>query len=96
MLTESYHEVLEHWISVRDLLSVPKSDEQCDRMIEFLNNLLYEVGNDEKHPLFSLIETLATLIEGYESKTIPESESTPIELLKLLMEENKLTPKDLK
>jgi HTH-type transcriptional regulator/antitoxin HigA len=96
MITETYNQVVEHWKPVSEFLSVPKSDEQCDRMTEFLNHLLDETGDNENHPLFPLIETLTALIESYETRTIPEPETSPSEILQFLMEENSLTPKDLK
>jgi HTH-type transcriptional regulator/antitoxin HigA len=96
MLPETYNEAVRHWTPVRDLLSVPKTDEQCDRMTDFLNRLLDQVGDDERHPLFHLIETLEILIETYETETIPEPETTPAQALRFLMEENRLTPEDLK
>ncbi len=96
MLAETYNKTVENWLSTNELLSVPKSDEQCDRMTDFLNSLLDEIGGDEAHPLFLLIETLATLIEDYESKTIPEPKTTPGQILEFLMKENHLIPKDLR
>lgn len=95
MPLETYHEAVRHWTPVRDLLSVPKTDEQCDRMTNFLNHLLDQAGDDERHPLFHLIETLEVLIETYETETIPEPETSPGEVLRFLMEENSLTPEDL-
>ncbi len=95
MPLETYHEVVRHWTPVRDLLSVPKTDEQCDRMTDFLSHLLDQAGDDERHPLFHLIETLEILIETYETETIPEPETPPGEVLRSLMEENRLTPEDL-
>ncbi len=96
MIAETYNQVVEHWKPVCEFLSVPKSDEQCDRMTEFLNHLLDETGDNENHPLFPLTDTLTSLIESYETRTIPEPETSPSEILQFLMEENNLTPKDLK
>jgi len=95
MSLETYHEVVRNWEPVRDLLSIPKTDEQCDKMTDFLNHLLDQVGDDERHPLFHLIETLEILIETYETETIPEPEITPSEALRFIMEENHLTSEDL-
>ncbi len=96
MIRESYNQLVEQWKPVSEFLSVPKSEEQCDRMTEFLNHLLDETGDNENHPLFPLIETLGSLIESYETRTTPEPETSPSEILQFLMEENSLTPKDLK
>ncbi len=96
MLTAVRNEVIEHWTPIRHLVSVPKTDEQCENMIELLNDLLDEVGENEHHPLYPLIETLGTLIEDYESQTIPEPNTTPAGILRFLMDENNLTTKDLR
>lgn len=96
MLTAVRNEVIEHWTPIRHLISVPKTDEQCENMIELLNGLLDEVSDNENHPLYPLIETLGTLIEDYETKTIPEPQTTPAGILQFLIEENNLTSEDLR
>ncbi len=78
----------------RSIIS-PKTDEQCEDMIELLNDLLDEIGDNEHHPWYPLIETLGTLIEDYESQTIPEPNTTPAGILRFLMDENNLATKDL-
>ena len=95
MKAETYNEFIRHWEPISNILSFPKSNDQCDKMIDLLNNLLDETGNNENHSLFPLIETLGTLIENYESKTIPEPDTTSAEILKYLINENKLSLKDL-
>jgi HTH-type transcriptional regulator/antitoxin HigA len=37
-----------------------------------LDRLIDEVGEDEKHPLASLMEVLGVLIERYEDENVPE------------------------
>ena len=96
MTTAIQKNVIKHWTPIRHLVSVPKTDEQCAKMIELLNNLLDEVGDNEGHPVYPLIETLGTLIENYESHTLPEPETTPAGILRFLMEENHLTTEDVR
>src|SRR4030042_159794 len=96
MTTAAQKKVIEHWTPIRHLVSVPKTDEQCVKMIDLLNNLLDEVGDNVGHSLYPLIETLGTLIENYESQTLPEPETTPAGILQFLMEENHLTTDDLR
>ncbi|WP_256891018.1 hypothetical protein [Cylindrospermopsis raciborskii] len=38
-----------------------------------LDNLIDEVGEDETHPLASLMEIIGVLIEQYENQNIPET-----------------------
>ena len=60
-----------------------------------MNELLDEVGDDEKHPLYGLLDTLGALIHAYEEErfSIPESDSADI--LRYLMEEHGLKQSDL-
>jgi len=37
-----------------------------------LDQLIDEVGEDEDHPLASLMEVLGVLVEDYETKHVPE------------------------
>jgi HTH-type transcriptional regulator/antitoxin HigA len=43
----------------------------------------------------AMLEVLATLVEDYEKKTYPRENSTPVEMLEFLMEQNNLKPADL-
>jgi HTH-type transcriptional regulator/antitoxin HigA len=60
-----------------------------------LDSLIDEVGNNERHPLSSLMETIGSLIETYESQNIPKIEGNPIDTLNALMEEHGLKQADL-
>ena len=41
-----------------------------------LDQLVDQVGNDESHPLASLIEVVGLLIERYEDEQVPELEES--------------------
>ena len=41
-----------------------------------LDELVDEVGNDESHPLASLMEVIGLLVEKYEDERVPELEET--------------------
>lgn len=47
-------------------------------MLKLLDHLVDEVGNDESHPLASLMEVLGLLIEKYEDEQVPELEESNI------------------
>ena len=53
------------------------------------------VFDEKKGPLAEYAKTLTVLIEHYEEELYPISEATGVEVLKLLMEQNKLKQKDL-
>jgi HTH-type transcriptional regulator/antitoxin HigA len=83
------------WHDVKDILSVPHTDKQYRKLIKVLDELIDEVGNNEKHQLAPLLETVGNLIEEYENDHFIQPTAEPIEVLKFLMEENNLTQKDL-
>ena len=64
-------------------------------LVNLLDSLIDEVGNNESHPLSSLMETIGSLIEAYESQNCPDIEGDPINALKTLMEEHGLKQSDL-
>jgi len=65
-------------------------------MVHNLDLLIDEIGDNQNHPLASLMETLGTLIEAYESHTIPFPKQNAISNLQYLMKEHGLKQKDLK
>jgi len=51
---------------------VPHSEEQYQQLVALLDSLIDEVGENESHPLASLMEILGVLIEKYEDEHVPE------------------------
>lgn len=49
-----------------------KNETEYYRSIATLDNLIDEVGEDETHPLASLMDVLSALIENYENANVPE------------------------
>lgn len=84
------------WPNVSGVISVPHTRRQYEKMVKNLDTLIDRIGNDQNHPLASLMETLATLIEAYEDRHLPEPQSDPIEVLKSLMVEHDLKQIDMK
>ena len=91
LLTE---DIQAHWLAVQPILSIRNEDEY-DIAIERLNALIDEVGTDERHPLYDLLDTLGTVIYAYEEKHYPVPECDGIEALQFLMEEHGLSRDDL-
>jgi HTH-type transcriptional regulator/antitoxin HigA len=83
-----------HWCAVSPLLSV-RNEEEYDLAVERLNRLLDEVGTNEQHPLYSLMDTLGTVVAAYEGQQHPIPECRGIDVLQYLMEDHGLTPADL-
>lgn len=60
------------WPPVSNMLFVPHSESEYSEAVSLLDNLIDEVGENEDHPLASLMEVLGVLIEKYEDDHIPE------------------------
>ena len=58
-----------HWTSIQPLLSI-RNEREYDLAVEHMNQLLDEVGDNEEHPLYVLLDTLSTLISAYEEKKL--------------------------
>jgi HTH-type transcriptional regulator/antitoxin HigA len=87
-------ELQQHWTAISPLLSL-RNEQEYDRAVERLNRLLDEVGTDEQHPLYTLLDTLGTLIHAYEEEHHPIPECSGVDVLRFLMEEHGLTQSDL-
>ena len=89
-------EIAKVWPVVRDVFTVPHNDKEYKKLVSFLDSVIDEVGEDETHPLASLMETLGSLIESYESQHVPELLGDPIRTLKALMKEHSLKQSDMR
>ncbi len=94
MTTIVTEELENHWANIRPLFSI-HNEREYNTAIKRLNELLDEVGDNSKHPLYSLLDTLGTLIEVYEEEHDPMPESSGVEVLRYLMEEHQLVQSDL-
>jgi HTH-type transcriptional regulator/antitoxin HigA len=60
------------WSSLAGNVFVPHTESEYNQIIALLDSLIDEVGEDESHPLASLMEILSVLIENYEAEHVPE------------------------
>jgi HTH-type transcriptional regulator / antitoxin HigA len=88
-------EIAKFWPDIQPIFSVPHNEKNYNKLVNLLDSLIEEVGNNENHPLTSLMETIGSLIETYESQYISEIEGDPIDALNALMEEHGLKQLDL-
>jgi HTH-type transcriptional regulator/antitoxin HigA len=88
-------ELVNVWPNIQSVFSVPHNEKDYNNLVNLLDSLIDEVGNNESHPLSSLMETIGSLIEAYESQNYPDIEGDPINALKTLMEEHGLKQSDL-
>ena len=83
------------WPGIQSIFSVPHNQKEYKRLVHILDGLVDEVGENESHPLASLMETLGSLVESYEDQNIQIAEGSPSDVLKYLMEEHDLKQSDL-
>jgi HTH-type transcriptional regulator/antitoxin HigA len=60
------------WPEMAKTVFVPHSEADYRRLVTFLDGLIDEVGEEESHPLASLMEVVGVLIERYEAEHVPE------------------------
>ena len=61
-----------HWPEMANSVFVPHTEDEYRRLVAFLDGLIDEVGEEETHPLASLMEILGVLIEQYEAEHVLE------------------------
>jgi len=93
-MTVLTRDVQTHWISISPFLSV-RNEREYEIAVARLNGLLDEVGADERHPLYSLLDTLGALVHTYEEKHHAIPASNGAEMLRFFIEEHNLTQSDL-
>ena len=63
------------WRPFSTLVCVPRTEEEYNRLVAFLDEVTDEVGEDEHHPLASFMDVLGALVEDYEENFVPELEA---------------------
>ena len=72
MQTLDIEKTVHAWRSLAPSVFVPHSQEEYQRIVSMLDDLIDEVGEDESHPLASLIGVLGALVQNYEDRHVPE------------------------
>jgi HTH-type transcriptional regulator/antitoxin HigA len=72
MSTAELEKVTKAWPPLSHAVRVPHSDSDYRELVELLDRVTDEVGEDEDHPLASLMDVLGVLIEKYEDEQVPE------------------------
>ena len=77
-MTTALKKSLAHWPELSHAVFVPHTEAECRRLVRLLDQLTDEVGNDESHPLASLMEIIGLLVEKYEDEHVLELEESCI------------------
>jgi HTH-type transcriptional regulator/antitoxin HigA len=84
------------WPTVKAIFSVPHTESEYQSLVNTLDSLVDEVGNNQNHELAPVMETIGNLIENYEDRKYKIKEASPVDALKYLMQEHGLKQSDLK
>ncbi len=93
-MSVSTKDIQNHWANIRPLLTI-RNEREYEKAVKRLNNLLDEIGTNERHPLYELLDTLGTLVHAYEEKRHTVPESSGADMLRFFMEEHGLTQSHL-
>ena len=85
------------WDAWRSVVGVTRiaTEEEYDRVVDLINAIIDEIGQDETHPLAEVLDYLGDLVEVYEDLHVVIPPAPPHEVLRFLMEEHQLTQADL-
>lgn len=70
-------------------------EESYDRMVALMNSLLDVAGDDEDHPLSSLLDLVGDMVSKYEQEQHAIDQASPKDTLRFLMEVRGLKQEDL-
>lgn len=68
----SIDETQKLWQPLATKLVIPRDEASYQYLVDWLDRLIDEVGENEQHPLASLMDIIGVLIEKYENDHIPE------------------------
>jgi len=74
MQTLNFEKTINAWSSIAKNVFVPHTEQEYEHLVDILDSLIDQVGEDENHLLASLMEVIGVLIENYENEHIPELE----------------------
>ncbi len=64
--------VTKAWPPISRAVRVPHTEADYRELVESLDRITDEVGENENHPLASLMDVLGVLIEKYKDEHVPE------------------------
>ncbi|TVU53419.1 MAG: hypothetical protein EA414_12305 [Arthrospira sp. PLM2.Bin9] len=60
------------WQPLATKLVIPRDEASYQYLVDWLDKLIDEVGENEEHTLASLMDIIGVLIEQYENDRVPE------------------------
>lgn len=84
MTTIDLKEITHSWSVLQTQVFVPQTETEYQKLVELLDTLIDQVGEEENHPLASLMDVIGFLIESYETIYTPELNVSRVNLLSRL------------
>ena len=72
MSTIELDRITQTWPSISGTVRVPHSEKEYMELVRVLDHLADTVGENENHPLASLMDVIGVLVEKYEDEHVPE------------------------
>jgi HTH-type transcriptional regulator / antitoxin HigA len=72
MSVAELEKVTNAWPPISRAVRVPHTEADYRDLVELLDRITDDVGEDENHPLASLMDVLGVLIQKYEDEHVPE------------------------
>ena len=72
MQSLNINQTITAWSSIAENVFVPHTEAEYEYLVNILDSLIDQIGEDETHPLASLMEVIGILIENYENEHISE------------------------
>ena len=85
----------QHWQFVSPLLRKPENEADYDQLVEALDELTDRIGDDESHPLMSLVDIIGDWVEAYDLEHRPMPKVSGVDVLRSVMQEHGLNQSDL-
>ena len=89
--------LLDKWLDVVRIAAIDRirSEKDYDRVAEFMEAVIAEIGRKKNHPLNGLMDILEMRLREYDEANNPMDDVHGLEMLKFLMEQHGLKQKDL-
>jgi HTH-type transcriptional regulator/antitoxin HigA len=97
MLANEMRDVIRDYRRLRAVvpLGTLRTKKEYDRAVQLLDEIIDEIGEDEKHPLAELAEAVSVFVEKYEEQHVQVPGAGPAAVLRFLMREHDLRQSDL-
>ena len=93
-MTTQITDLQTHWPPIAAFFSI-RSEAEYDAAVVRLYALLDEIGTNQEHPLYGVLDTLGTLIQTYESQHHAIPNASGPDVLRYLIDEHGLSLNDL-